>query len=695
MVCRYKSEEAQVKYCDFFAFYIWVMYAEEMSMNEQMSLFDLEPEQKEIVESGTLSIVRANFKDVEKVNWKDLFSGYSELYGITFSSGIPFMEKVFNEFRHIEMIFGCEGVMNSDIAAIISTQIKTVENLVKSKSTLRIAERIADGSIDIRVSRDTKSHEKIFILKADDGKVRVITGSANMSASAFLGIQRENIIVFDDMEAYEYYKERFDDFKEVCSDSVTEKVMLATNEDIDYIRDNISEVPILQTVEQKKMVILEPQDDTTEVEIVADVKGLESEIKPLLPRIRPENEKIIFTGEAVKGFRRKYQETANVRKSKEKKLPKLHVDYDSKELYFNGKKLDINPSKELISQDVSCLINFIGSLSSFHGNYKKSQADYYKFLNWYFCSLFMPYLRYIAYKNEYSVTSFPVMGILYGDSNGGKTTFIKLLSKLMTGVKIPANSSSDFTGTNINNLKCACEGVPINIDDLAKAQYDAHFEKVIKDDSWGILEHYINYPSVVISTNKLASLKPDISKRVVTCRIDIKIDKEMGVYNSKKINENMKQASNSLYCEYVRRMLEIVDEMTALMKDGDDNYFPDIFAESSRVLREIIEESSENVPEYVRELTYSDYFGDLAIGKYAIERIKTAWQTEPKMFSVDKKNNKLIYTYPESGRLYELRYFQEELPPSLEAQVTARSLVMKLDVAQEVFGELFKKRLRF
>jgi len=666
-------------------------------MDQQMSLFDIEPMEMNAVSSGAISVVKAEFIEENKLNWLDLFSGYDELYGITFSSGIPFMEKVFSEFEHVEMIFGCEGVMNSDIAAIISSQIKTVELLVKSKSSLRIAERVADGSIDIRVSRDTRSHEKIFILKAHDGRIRVVTGSANMSASAFMGIQRENIIYFDDDKAYEYFYNKFQEFKETCSDSVTEKVLLSATEDEDYIRDNISEVPIINTIEKKKIVFLEPatEDEADDVEIVADVRGLEAEIKPLIPRVKPENGKILFNADIVKGFKRKYQEVSSEKKVREKRLPKLHVDYEIKGISFNGKDLNLNPSPDAVRDDVNCLVNFIGSLSSFHGNYKKSQEDYYKFLNWYFCSLFMPYLRYIAYKHDYSVTSFPVVGILYGDSNGGKSTFIKLLSKLMTGVKIPANSSGDFTGTNINNLKCSCEGVPINIDDLAKAQYDAHFEKVIKDDNWGILEKYINYPSVVISTNKLASLKPDISKRVVTCRIDIKIDKEKGVYNSKKINENLKQATNSLYLEYARRMMLVVDEMTSLMKEGEDSYFPDIFMESSNILKETIGECTNDVPEYVRSLSYSDYFGDMAIGKYAIERIKTAWQTEPKMFSIDKKKNKLIYTYPESGRLYELRYFQEELPPSLEAQVTARSIVMNYDVACEIFGETFKKGLLF
>lgn len=303
----------------------------------------------------------------------------------------------------------------------------------------------------------------------------------------------------------------------------------------------------------------------------------------------------------------------------------------------------------------------------------------------------MPYLRYIGSKNEYGVIPFPVMGILYGESNGGKSTFVKLLSKLMAGVKVSPNSSSDFTSSNISNLKASCEGLPINIDDLAKQQYDAHFEKIIKDDNWGILERFVNYPSVVISTNKLASLKPDISKRVVTCRIDIKIDKEKGAYNSKRINESMKHASNSFYCEYARRMFDVIDTMESAMRDGNESYFPDILLESSRVIKRIFERIGIDVPGYATELSYSDYFGDIAIGKHAINQIQTAWETEPKMFKVDKKKNALIYTYPENGRLYELRYLQEELPPALEAKVTARSLVMRFDVATEVFGVSFKK----
>lgn len=660
---------------------------------DQMSLFDLVPEEMEKSSSGQLRVVKAQFIESAKLNWRDIFEGFDELYGITFSSGIAFMEKVMDMFEHVEMIFGCEDIVDDNIAAVMAMETKSVELIAKSKSAKKMAERIDDGSLVLSVSRDTKSHEKIFVLKSKEGKTRVVTGSANMSSSAFCGLQREDIVCFEDQEAYEHYKDRFDTFQQNCADNVNQKVLLALGEDPDYIRDNVEEVPIIRTIEKKKMVILEPGESAdTETEIIADIRGLEAEMKPMLPKQKKEDGKVVLTGEFTRAFRRKYTEHANVKKEKAKKLPKLHIDYENEKLLFNEKEMDLNPSAEQISSDLRCLENYMSSLSVFYGDWQQSQKDYYLFMNWYFASLFMPYLRYVGNKNNYEVTPFPVYGIIYGDSNGGKSTFIRLLSKLMCGTKIPMNSSNDFTSGNIESLKRACEGLPINIDDLAKAQYDAHYEKVIKDDTWGIAEGFINYPAVTISTNKIAAFKSDISKRTVVCFIGSILDKESGAKNSKRINESMRQATAAFYCEYVRRMLGRVSEMAEEMKTSDDDYFPDIFNVSSLVLKEIFDEYSASTPEYVAVLSYSDYFGDKAIGKNAMKKIIVAWENDKRNFKIDKKRNTLTYTYEDSNRTYELKYIQQELPPVLEAKVVGSSIIMNLEKAGEVFDRTFKKR---
>ncbi|MBR0429073.1 MAG: hypothetical protein IJK17_03180, partial [Lachnospiraceae bacterium] len=96
-------------------------------MDTQMSLFDIAPSEMEATIGGVLNVVKAEYKENTKVGWHELFDGFDELYGITYSSGMHFMEKVFDSFEHIEMIFGCEGVMNDELSTIISAQIKSVE----------------------------------------------------------------------------------------------------------------------------------------------------------------------------------------------------------------------------------------------------------------------------------------------------------------------------------------------------------------------------------------------------------------------------------------------------------------------------------------------------------------------------------------------------------------------------------------
>ncbi len=660
---------------------------------EQLSFFDEEREQRLDKQTDVLSVVNTKFISSEKKNWQNLFDGFDEIYTITFSSGIDFISKVMDKYSYGEVIFGCENVVDDNVAAIMAVQTALIERITKRKSAKALAEMVENNQLKLFVSRDVKSHEKIFCLKANDGRVRVITGSANMSASAFCGFQRENICVFDDVEAYEWYKGRFDEFKEICADNVNIKTLTATIEDPDYLRDEVEEIPISKTVQDKKMVFLEPSDDTEDYELVASVKGLEADLKPMLPKLKKEGSKILLTSEHVRSLQARNKPAREEIKAKQKKLPKLHLDYETKTLSFNGKECNLHPDKEKITNDVKYLFNFMDGYNLFFGDIADAQRDYFAFMNWFFASPFMAYLRDVANSTNYEVMAFPVNGIIYGDSNGGKSTFLKLLSKMMCDKKMPRNSSADYTGTTMEDLKRGIEGHPIVVDDLDKTQFNNHSSKIIKDDDWGVREHFINYPAIAITTNKVPSLEPAISKRCIGCRISIKISKEDAAKNGKRLNESMNKVSNSFYCEYVRRMFVKVEEMADCMKGNDQEYFPDIFKASSETICEIIKELDIEVPEYVRELSYGDYFGEKVVGKNAINKLVNAWKTEPQQFKIDRKANKITYVVPENFNMYELKYINEELPPKLNSKVASRTLTMDLDVAEEFFGIRFKKKL--
>ena len=654
---------------------------------------------KASISTQALSVVKAVYADTVETNWEELFDGFDRLYAITFSSGIEFVNKVINKFSYAEVVFGCEKIIANDIAAIMSVQIDSVQRLAKSKSAGNLANRLDDGSLQLYVSRDTKSHEKIFILEsADHKRVRVITGSANMSASAFCGIQRENIVCFDDEAAFSHYKVLFETFKETCSDNVSYKAVVNTMNQEDYLKENIKEVPVFQAIEKQKLVFLEQAqpEDEVEYEIVADVKKMQELVKPIMPKMPVQANRIVVAAEPMRVFGKRYTEVRRVAAEAVKQLPKLHIDYDAGTMTFNDENIDLNPNLSEVAKNIKSIQKFFLGMDYFYGDVEQAKKDYFKYMTWYLATPFMAYLRYFASRNNYDTKLFPMYGVIYGDSNGGKTTFIKFLVKLMCGETVKMNTTEDFTATRIDGLKRVCEGLPLNIDDLAKTQFQNHSERVIKNDEWGISDRLVNYPAVSITSNKIASLTKDLSKRAIICRIGAKIDNERGAKNSKRVNESMSELTTAFYGEYVRRMLVCIDEMTTEMRENANGkeYFPDIFHASSSVIADIFEACGIDLPDYVRILYYNDCMGDESIGRAAIEKIELAWQADPSKFRVDKKQNRLIYSYPPDGPWYELKYIADELPNSLEAEISGgNQLIMNYEQAQELFGIKFRRWL--
>lgn len=502
---------------------------------------------KASISTQALSVVKAVYADTVETNWEELFDGFDRLYAITFSSGIEFVNKVINKFSYAEVVFGCEKIIANDIAAIMSVQIDSVQRLAKSKSAGNLANRLDDGSLQLYVSRDTKSHEKIFILEsADHKRVRVITGSANMSASAFCGIQRENIVCFDDEAAFSHYKVLFETFKETCSDNVSYKAVVSTMNQEDYLKENIKEVPVFQSIEKQKLIFLEQAqpEDEVEYEIVADVKKMQELVKPIMPKMPVQANRIVVAAEPMRVFGKRYTEVRRVAAEAVKQLPKLHIDYDAGTMTFNDENIDLNPNLSEVAKNIKSIQKFFSGMDYFYGDVEQAKKDYFKYMTWYLATPFMAYLRYFASRNNYDTKLFPMYGVIYGDSNGGKTTFIKFLVKLMCGETVKMNTTEDFTATRIDGLKRVCEGLPLNIDDLAKTQFQNHSERVIKNDEWGISDRLVNYPAVSITSNKITSLTKDLSKRAIICRIGAKIDNERGAKNSKRVNGEYVGADN-------------------------------------------------------------------------------------------------------------------------------------------------------
>jgi hypothetical protein len=160
----------------------------------------------------------------------------------------------------------------------------------------------------------------------------------------------------------------------------------------------------------------------------------------------------------------------------------------------------------------------------------------------------------------------------------------------------------------------------------------------------------------------------------------------MRIRTVRKVQNKIK---TGLYREYLRRMLEIVPDLINDIKDESLEDIVDILEISSKVIFDIINEHKTNdLPEYIRQLTLDDYFGDRVTGAQAIKIINNAWEVNRKCFEVNRKRSQLIY---KTAQYWEAVSILKELPEDLEATKSSEYIIMNLDKATDFFDIDFKK----
>lgn len=649
------------------------------------SLFSLADSTSDSSTNNGLEVVKMSYCGAETMSWQELFSGYDSLHAITFSSGVNFVYKLLDMFETAEIIFGCEHVLSYSLQEIIAYQDTLIKRLREnlSKSKLNLLERIDAKEISFFVSRQKMSHEKIYLLSSKDGKKRVIMGSANLSYNAFGGRQRENICYIDGEDAYDWYFDKFEELKSSSCDSISKKAI-----NIADAVDNLSDLPISQTVKINKAMVIEADKTVSEeVQFVLDTSKLSQKISPLVPLPEKKTGKIRISPDILVKVQRKLTDEKIKEKELRSEYPQLVVDSINNKVTLNDKHIDLTPNATEIKHDVELFIKYMDGYNRFHGDYKGMQLRYFEFANWFFCSPFMAIMRDSAARFEQNRLPYPVFGLVYGQSKAGKTSFLETLLKMMIGQK-PKISAPDFTRSSIEGLKRTVQGAPIIVDDLTNIRFNQHAIETIKNDDFGVSDHLTNYSAVVISANEdVKAVMPEVIRRTVICRV------EAGLTNTEVMQSNVvrsvqQKIGTAFYREYLRRMLDIIPDLIDALKDEESDRAPDILKYSSEVIVDIINEHTDTLPDYIRHLSLDNYFSEQVTGKHAIKAIKDAWKTNKKAFIINKKTNELCY---DAGAPYEAGYIMKELPETLEARKTNSKIVMKLDEAEKFFEIKFKR----
>lgn len=655
---------------------------------ENLSFFDKEEpvqQQMNLNSPGALDVVRLEFSGAETTSWQELFSGFDTLHAITYSSGMGFVYQLLDLFQNAEILFGCDEVISYSLQEVMAYQCKTIERMRETagKMKLDLVSRIEAGTLRFYVARTVLSHEKIYLLSAEDGRKRVVMGSANLSFSAFGGRQRENICYLDGDRAYEWYWDCYCRLREDCTDQIAKEALLTADDG-----ENLEELPIARTIRTKKALVLESVEEAKEeVRFALDVKNLVKKLAPSVPK--PDKKgRLMLSPEKVKSIRRQVVANKVQEKELQSEYPQLEVFPDEGVVRLNDVTLDLAPAGEDIAKDAALFLRYMEGYEKFHGDVQGLQHRYYEFANWFFCSPFMASMRDLAVRYNQNLLPYPVFGLVYGQSKAGKTSFLETLLKMMIGQKTKL-SAPDFTRSGIESLKRTVKGAPIIVDDLTNTRFNQHAIETIKNDDFGVVEGLLHYPAVVISANEdVKAVAPEVIRRTVICRVQAGLT-NTEVMRSSVVRTVQREIGTAFYREYLRRMLEIVDQLREEMKSDTVESAPDILAASSQVLQELFVQYGEGeLPSYIRPLTLEDYFSEKVTGSYAIKTIRNAWQTSRDSFEISERANELRYN---AGAPYEADRILKELPETLEAHKSREWLVMELDVAREFFDLPFRK----
>ena len=568
---------------------------------------------------------RAALLSCDQASWEELFTGFTALKGITFSSSVELLLRLADRFDDMEVVFGSESILSKEHLALaqasqtIATygfadalvdQKALVEGLsgLLSRSGKRLLERVAAGALRFRLLRGRPSHEKLYLLSGPAGW-RVVTGSANLGLAAFEGRQQEVYVAFDGEPAWRlfesYYQREWQDSVPVETDA-----LVATNPGGDPVaRDAplaLDEVPIVRVLNAGVALVDQPARPVP-AGFAADAlrlaAALGAELKDLaLPKDKA-GRTVVNAASVLRVIRtHRARPLAEVG---EDRIPRADIDFATGLVRLDGARwlsADDAVPADAVARDARILADYLESFRAFFGNAAGALEVYWAFLVWLYAAPAAPFLRQAAVPVGIDPWVYPVYAVLFGRSSGGKTLFTKIAARSMFGFEKMIRSGQ-FTANRALGLRERLGAIPLLIDDVTRDKFTSHVPDLVRTDQ----EMSAQYAPVVLTTNRdVSTIPPDLTKRMVTCHIDAAIPENRSV-TERIARRTQKEIGTSLYRAYLQRLLPEVVRMRAEI-DAEADQFPDLLACSSEILREVLGKSLGDCPAWARPLSFANYF---------------------------------------------------------------------------------------
>lgn len=624
----------------------------------QMSLFSSQTDNTELLEC-----VRSEYRDSTMLSPQELFTGYDSICAITFSYNTSALEWIMKlGFKEARIILGATFMVNKDYKntnELIDAMVASDAGKKSISGCSYLLGMMEKGALTVRTSSTILDHRKIYILKADNGKTRVITTSANMSRSAIVNPTHLEFYTYDETaDGYEFWLSRFDSAWDLAEPLPYESVM--TKETSDPTKDNAILAPISQ--EPDKAVILQDTDTEDQIRVRHFVIEQDEQaqryarlLKGSGKNIVRKNGNIIYKPGILQIIKKNLRQE-KIRKSTvvetREKYPQLTFDADGHMAYLNGNVLNTFPTDDEVKQNLEHIFDVFDRFNEFvTGSVSDLQHTYFMLLNAMFVSPFNAPVRCASYIAGKSTSSLPLFLLISSKSgNTGKTFMIKTILKMMTGIdNLPAFSSVDFRKDEVINAQHSCKGIPVFVDEIDN-RYLTTLSALIKnsDRTCEIIQND-TVPMIIFASNDVISPDEKLRKRMIFLRPDgvVPSTADQSMWDSIGMAER-RNISNAFYRRYLGMMMDIIegDFINRLMyhkEDVPDDWYPDLMEVSSDCIIKIIDDVGLRCPDYMQQLKWNEDYSTHAKSTYeqALKEIQSLYKNNSKIFTVTKDTVRL------------------------------------------------------
>jgi hypothetical protein len=653
---------------------------------------------KEIVKPDfTFGADRMEYIETSQMSVPEIFGfgKYTELRIITFSSDIKFLSELAQNYQKVELIIGLSNTINkgtNEIFAVQMSEQRMVSNLLKNNA--RIMNMVCTGAFHAWVAREIWSHQKLYILRDDNGNTRVITGSANASTGAWHGDHIEDIQYCDSPAFYEKSLNDFETLRSLSADNI------ALQADTDPSGNIIDEIPTLkEIIKTKQAVVIESAkaaETVYEMAPAKDAKIIEAAIKQAKMKIIPNKEgKIAIAPEEVLRLR-KAVSSLEIADGCRIKNPALTVDIGSKKLYYGGVEFTTGTQSDKLQTACEAFIAYMKGFDNLEGDSTWQKKQYFKLMSYMFISPFIPAIRHVA--NENRITSprfFPMYCYIYGPRDAGKSAFAECCRNMMTGIRIEllkcSKMPAGFTFKDwVAGFQFDPDATPVIIDELPAGTI-TRIGSYIKQDTDPYLINE-NTCTTFFLSNGSPTLSQDLTKRILFLPVDGKFDQDKTLEDAQAVNIAKDNIGTELYREFLRRLYIKIDGFIEHINNGSDPA-PDVFELSSGILHDIL---SDIIPEeeWFSPFDIKEVMGTNSMDRRPREIILDKWKFEKGSFRIDRKRDTLEITFSDGSGHADSRavtIMKNEAPTPANCKVFGDKIVLNLAYTEKWLRIKFRR----